>query len=49
MGAILDPLYLVVSGVMVTIHKFISPIFGKDSGVTWALSIVGLVVLIELF
>jgi YidC/Oxa1 family membrane protein insertase len=48
MGAILNPLYIAVSGVMVTFHKFLSPIFGKDSGVTWSLSIVGLVVLIRI-
>ena len=48
MGASLDPLYYIVSGVMVTFHKFLSPIFGKDSGVTWALSIMGLVVLIRI-
>ena len=48
MGAILDPLYFIVSGVMVSFHKVLSPIFGKDSGVTWSLSIMGLVVLIRI-
>ena len=48
MGAILNPLYSLVSGVMVLIHKALSPIFGKDSGATWALSIMGLVVLIRI-
>ena len=48
MGAILDPLYYLVSGVMVSFHKVLSPLFGKDSGVTWALSIMGLVVLIRI-
>jgi len=48
MGFILDPLYSIVSGVMVGIHKILSPIFGKNSGVTWSLSIVGLVVLIRI-
>ena len=48
MGAILNPLYSFVSGVIVLIHKALTPIFGFDSGVTWALSIVGLVVLIRI-
>lgn len=48
MGFILDPLYSLVSGVMITFHKLLSPIFGFDSGVTWSLSIVGLVVLIRI-
>ena len=48
MGSILNPLYNAVSGVIVLIHKALSPIFGKDSGVTWALSIVGLVILIRI-
>ena len=48
MGFILNPLYNFVSGVIVGIHYLLSPIFGFDSGVTWALSIVGLVVLIRI-
>jgi YidC/Oxa1 family membrane protein insertase len=44
---ILDPLYWVVSGVMVSIHKALSPVFGGASGVTWTLSVMGLVVLIR--
>jgi YidC/Oxa1 family membrane protein insertase len=44
---ILDPLYWVVSGVMVVIHQALSPVFGETSGVTWSLSIMGLVVLIR--
>ncbi|KRO52106.1 MAG: preprotein translocase YidC [Actinobacteria bacterium BACL2 MAG-120820-bin50] len=44
---ILDPLYWIVSGVMVSIHKALSPVFGGASGVTWTLSIMGLVVLIR--
>jgi len=48
MGFILDPLYSIVSGVMITFHKILSPVFGKDSGVTWSLSIMGLVVLIRI-
>ena len=48
MSFILDPLYSFVSGVIVLIHKGLAPIFGSDSGVTWALSIMGLVVLIRI-
>ncbi len=48
MGFILNPLYNIVSGVIVFIHKLLSPIFGANSGVTWSLSIVGLVVLIRI-
>ena len=47
MGFILDPLYTVVSGIMIAFHKVLSPIFGFDSGVTWSLSIMGLVMLIR--
>jgi YidC/Oxa1 family membrane protein insertase len=48
MGAILNPLYNLVSGVIIIFHKALTPVFGKDSGVTWALSIMGLVVLIRI-
>jgi YidC/Oxa1 family membrane protein insertase len=48
MGFILNPLYNIVSGVIVFIHKVLSPVFGTNSGVTWALSIMGLVVLIRI-
>jgi YidC/Oxa1 family membrane protein insertase len=48
MGFILNPLYNFVSGVIVGIHYLLSPLFGFDSGVTWALSIVGLVILIRI-
>ena len=48
MGFILNPLYNIVSGVIVFIHKLLSPIFGTNSGVTWSLSIMGLVVLIRI-
>ena len=47
MGFILNPLYNIVSGVMIAFHKVFSPIFGKDSGVTWSISIIGLVILIR--
>ena len=48
MGFILDPLYNIVSGIIVFIHKLLSPVFGFNSGVTWSLSIMGLVVLIRI-
>ncbi len=48
MGFILDPLYNLVSGVIIFFHKILTPIFGTDSGVTWSLSIVGLVILIRI-
>jgi len=48
MGFILNPLSNIVSGVIVFIHKILSPIFGSNSGVTWSLSIMGLVVLIRI-
>jgi YidC/Oxa1 family membrane protein insertase len=48
MGTILNPLYNLVSGVIIIFHKLLTPVFGKDSGVTWALSIMGLVVLIRI-
>lgn len=48
MNTILNPLYIAVSWVIVTIHKILSPIFGGDSGVSWSLAIVGLVILIRI-
>jgi YidC/Oxa1 family membrane protein insertase len=48
MGFILNPLYNIVSGVIVFIHKLLTPIFGANSGVTWSLSIMGLVVIIRI-
>ena len=48
MNTILNPLYNAVSGVIIFIHKILSPVFGKNSGVTWTLAIVGLVILIRI-
>ena len=48
MNTILNPLYIAVSWVIVTIHKLLAPIFGADSGVSWSLAIVGLVILIRI-
>ena len=48
MDSILNPLYIAVSWVIVTIHKALTPIFGTDSGVSWSLAIIGLVILIRI-
>jgi YidC/Oxa1 family membrane protein insertase len=48
MDSVLKPLYIAVSWVIVTLHDFLAPIFGADSGVSWSLAIVGLVVLIRI-
>jgi len=48
MDSILKPLYIAVSWVIVGIHDLLSPIFGSSSGVTWSLSIIGLVVIIRI-
>lgn len=48
MSSILKPLYIAVSWVIISIHKLVSPMLGADSGLSWALSIIGLVVLIRI-
>ena len=48
MGSILNPLYTAVSWVIITIHELLAPIFGSASGVTWSLSIIGLVIIIRI-
>ena len=48
MGSIMNALYTAVSWVIMLIHDALSPVFGKGSGVTWTLSIVGLVLLIRI-
>jgi len=45
---ILDWLEVAVSWVLVSFHALLSPIFGADNGITWALSIVGLVIVIRI-
>ena len=47
-STIMQPLYWVVSGILVLSHRLFSPIFGADSGWTWALSIVALTVVIRI-
>jgi YidC/Oxa1 family membrane protein insertase len=46
-SAIMQPLYWVVSGILVLFHSVWSPVFGTSSGWTWALSIVSLTVVIR--
>jgi len=48
MDNILKPLYIAVTWVIVGIHDLLSPIFGSSSGVTWSLSIIGLVIIIRI-
>jgi len=48
MDSVLKPLYIAVSWVIVTLHDFLAPIFGANSGVSWSLAIVGLVILIRI-
>ena len=46
-SAIMQPLYWVVSGILVLAHGLFSPVFGTDSGWTWTLAIVMLTVVIR--
>ena len=46
--SILDPLYFAVSWVVVNFHNLLTPFFGTDSGVSWSLAIVGLVIVIRI-
>lgn len=46
-GAIMAPLYWVVSVILVGFHKFFSLIFDPASGAAWALSIIGLTLAIR--
>jgi len=48
MDSILNPLYIAVSWVIMGIHDLLSPLFGTKSGVTWSLSIMGLVIIIRI-
>ena len=48
MDSIMNPLYIAVSFVMKAIHSAFSPLFGATSGVTWSLSIIGLVIVIRI-
>lgn len=48
MGSIMNALYTAVSWVIMAIHDALTPVFGSDSGVTWTLSIIGLVLIIRI-
>ncbi|MEL4356428.1 membrane protein insertase YidC [Luteococcus sp. H154] len=45
--AVMQPIYWAVSGLIVLAHKLWSPLFGADTGLTWVLSIVTLVIVIR--
>lgn len=45
---LLTPLYYGVTAILLGWRYLLSPVFGHDSGATWALSIVGLVVVIRI-
>jgi YidC/Oxa1 family membrane protein insertase len=47
-SAIMQPLYWVVSGILVLFHSLFTPLLGPDSGWNWALSIVMLTVCIRI-
>jgi YidC/Oxa1 family membrane protein insertase len=44
---IMEPLYYLISVVLVAWHSVLSPVFGADNGVTWALSIIGLTLVVR--
>ncbi|MGI8457854.1 MAG: membrane protein insertase YidC [Propionibacteriaceae bacterium] len=46
-SAIMQPLYWVVSGLLVLFHAVWSPVFGANSGWTWTLAIISLTVVIR--
>jgi YidC/Oxa1 family membrane protein insertase len=46
-GAILAPLYYVTSAILAGFHYVFGAIFGADSGAAWALSIIGLTMVIR--
>ncbi|PIE21325.1 MAG: membrane protein insertase YidC [Arachnia propionica] len=47
LSTMMQPLYWAVSGLVVFFHWLLTPVFGKNSGVTWTLSIVLLTVVIR--
>ncbi len=46
-GAIMAPLYWITSLVLSGFHRLFGTVFGEDSGAAWALSIIGLTVVIR--
>ncbi|MGA4506698.1 membrane protein insertase YidC [Propionibacteriaceae bacterium G1746] len=47
LSSAIQPLYWAVSGLLALFHWLWTPVFGYDSGVTWVLSIICLVILIR--
>ena len=47
LSSLMQPLYWVVSGLVVFFHRVFTPLFGADNGWTWALAIVSLTVVIR--
>ena len=47
-GAIMAPLYYVISAVLVGWHKLFGSIFGPETGIAWVLSIIGLTLVIRI-
>ncbi|WQQ22380.1 membrane protein insertase YidC [Nocardioides renjunii] len=47
-GAIMAPLYYVISAVLVGFHTLFGGIFGEASGIAWVLSIIGLTLVIRI-
>lgn len=47
LSAMMQPLYWAVSGMVVLFHSLWSPVFGQDSGVSWALAIVCLTLVVR--
>ena len=45
--AIMQPLYWAISGLLTAAHWLVSPLFGRDSGLTWVLSILCLTIVIR--
>ena len=47
LSAMMQPIYWVISGLVVLFHRLFTPLFGADSGVTWTLAIIMLTVVIR--
>ena len=47
LSAMMQPLYWVISGLMVLFHGLWAPLFGADSGVSWTLAIVTLTLVVR--
>ena len=47
-GFIMEPLYFVISAVLVGFHRVFGDLFGEASGVAWVLSIIGLTLVIRM-